>query len=118
MPEERFLTPSSIRAMVNAVEYLRETLKELENRVNSQENTLELLRSELERQVSVDERVSKELCKLRQELDDIRTVRESSTNTVPADPGAAQVKEANAPIMQGSGFAHITASYLKSLENK
>lgn len=118
MPDERFLTPSSIKAMVNAVEYLRKTLNELENRVNNQEDTLELLRAELERQISVDDRVSKELRKLRQELDGIRTVLDNSARTVPVSSEKAQVKVVNSPMMHGSGFAHITTNYLKSLGNK
>jgi uncharacterized coiled-coil protein SlyX len=118
MPEERFLTPSSIKAMVNAVEYLRKSLKELEDRVSSQENTLELLRTELERQISVDDRISKEIRKLRQDLDGIKAVRGGGSDTVPVSSGTVQIKEANAPVMYGSGFAHITANYLKSLGSK
>lgn len=119
MQENNYISPSSLKTMLNVIEDMRVAIKELESRVNTQNSTLELLRAELERQILVDERTSKELHRFRQEIDSIKTSGEECTtaNTSNID-SAEQIKVFNTPVMNGAGFSHITAGYLKSIGKK
>ncbi len=71
MQEIRSL-PASLKAIANMIEEIRHTLREIEIRVNSQDAALERLEAELERQLHVQDRSSKEVYKLKQELETLK----------------------------------------------
>jgi len=146
MPESKYVSTSSLKTMVNVIEDLRTAIRELQNRVEDQDRSLELLRAELERQILVDDRMSKEIRKCRQDLENIKAndikagdakatidakaagdvkatddVKSGSEKAETADAGkksAGKTMDFNAPIMKGSGFSHITTGYLRSLGKK
>lgn len=130
MQENKFISASSLKTMVNVIEDLRIAIMELHNRVEDQDNKFELLRAELERQILVDDRMSKEIRKCKQEIESIKAgdikAGDAKSGDAKADGEKATAKDTdkksagktmkfNTPIMNGSGFSHITAGYLKSL---
>jgi chromosome segregation ATPase len=136
--------PTSLKAMANVIEDTRRSLKEIESRVNNQDTGLEKLQAELERQLHIQERSSREIHKLKEELEKVSWKSQSNIKNVenevpdalsasvpqnPASEGSESVKntaaklkrsvlQTNMPIMTGNGFSQITANFLKNLSKK
>jgi len=142
MQEIRSL-PDSLKAIANMIEDIRHKLREIESRVNSQDAGLERLEAELERQLHVQDRSTKEIHKLKEELEKIswkpqnriknseKEVPDTLSASVPQTPASdcsesvkhtpeikMPILQANVPIMNGNGFSHITVNYLKNLGKK
>ena len=139
MQEIRSL-PASLKAIANMIEDIRRTLREIEIRVNNQDAGLERLEAELERQLHVQDRSTREIHKLKEELERVswkslnniknaeKEVPDTLSASVPQMPASESgecvknssdmkmpILQANVPIMSGNGFSHITANYLKNL---
>jgi uncharacterized coiled-coil protein SlyX len=135
--------PASLKTIANMIEDIKHTLKEIESRVNSQDAGLERLEAELDRQLHVQDRSSKEIHKLKDELEKVSWKSQNSIKnaekavpdilplSVPQIPAGESTEPArhepemkmpviqtNVPLMNGSGFSHITLDYLKSLSRK
>lgn len=134
MQEIRSL-PASLKAIANMIEDIRHTLKELESRANSQDTGLERLEAELERQLHVQDRSSKEIHKLKQELEALKAVpvakapaatvwmtpvvpgksQDSLANAEPAVPDTLPAAVLQAPVMEGGETVKNAANRKKPI---
>ena len=141
--QETTSLPASLKTIANLIEEIKHTLKEIESRVSSQDAGLERLEAELDRQLHVQDRASREIHKLKEELEKVswksqnsiknaeKEVPGTSSVSVPQIPSGESGKsvrcepemktpvlQTNTPLMNGNGFSHITINYLKNLSKK
>jgi uncharacterized coiled-coil protein SlyX len=129
MQEIRSL-PASLKAIANMIEDTRHALRELESRINSQDAGLERLEAELERQFHVQDRSSKEIHKLKQELEALKAgptakvpaetfwmtpaisvkSQNSLVNAEPAVPDPQPAAAAQAPVLETGETVKLAAS--------
>lgn len=122
MQEQKSLLPESIKAIANMLEEIRRVQKEAGLRLSDHTASLEKLEAELQRQIYVQERQAKEIYKLKQELDLLKSAKTTSladaggspkTSAVIPEPQIAKAmpedffKAAAAP---GAGQHYISAS--------
>jgi chromosome segregation ATPase len=72
MQENRSTLPEPLKAVVSMIEEIRRTTREAETRVKGLDIVLSKLEAELERQLSVQERTTREMQKLRNELETLK----------------------------------------------
>ncbi len=80
----------SIKYIVNVIEDIRNTMREMEARVKSYGCSLDTLETELQRQLSVQERTAREIQKLKNELEPLKA-------TMLANERALSVMKKNIP---------------------
>ncbi len=77
MQERRAMLPESLRAIANILEDLQRVQKLTESRLSSHGADLQDLKAELQRQIYVQERQAKEIHRLKQELDSLKSAHTS-----------------------------------------
>jgi hypothetical protein len=127
------MLPESLRAVANMLEEIQRVQKITESRLSNHDAGLEDLKAELQRQVYVQERYAKEIHRLKQELDllksshagqDIKNKKEAPLAANSADGVKASAEEAP-PVQQEavkenfltSGDFYKTASAKKTSSN-
>jgi hypothetical protein len=73
MQERRTMLPESLRAVANMLEEMQRVQKLTESRLSCHGADLQDLKAELQRQIYVQERQAKEIHKLKQELESLRS---------------------------------------------
>ncbi len=75
MQERRSMLPESLRAVANMLEDIQRAQRLTESRLSGHGAELENLRAELQRQINVQERYAKEIYRLKQELDSLKSAQ-------------------------------------------
>lgn len=106
MQDNKVVLSDSLKSIVNVIEEIRCTISEMETKVKSLDHGFDKLETELERQLSVQERTTKEIQKLKSEFEPVKaamlanelTISTMKRNIPATFPAYSDVESLNSPI--------------------
>lgn len=111
MQDNKVLLSDSLKSIVNVIEDIRRTMKEMDIRVKSLDHGLDKLEAELERQLSVQERTTREIQKIKNELEPVKAAMHANEQAISAmKKSIPAVFSANSDAESLNTLIHITSS--------